>query len=124
MPMAADDIVRLIKEGIPDADVEIQDLVGDGDHYAAHVVAKEFVGKTRVQQHKMVYEALQGRMGGVLHALALTTAAPRALSRSVSSPRIRALTSVFGPVPTRARDVLVRLLVITIAGAGLIFASA
>ena len=55
----------------------IKDLAGDGDHYAAHVVAREFAGKTRVQQHKMVYEALQGRMGGVLHALALTTAPPK-----------------------------------------------
>ena len=77
MPMAADDIARLIKERFPDAEIRIEDLAGDGDHYAAHVIAKEFAGKTRVQQHKMVYEALQGRMGGVLHALALTTAAPK-----------------------------------------------
>jgi stress-induced morphogen len=77
MPMDAKEIERLIKEHLPDAEVTIRDLAGDGDHYAAHVVAKEFAGKTRLQQHKIVYEALQGRMGGVLHALALTTAAPK-----------------------------------------------
>ena len=66
----------MIKEGIPDAVVTIQDLRGDGDHYAAQVVSSEFAGKTRVQQHQMVYAALQGRMGGVLHALALNTSAP------------------------------------------------
>ena len=76
MPMDASEIERLIKARFPDAEIAIKDLAGDGDHYAAHVVAKEFVGKTRVQQHKMVYEALQGRMGDVLHALALTTTAP------------------------------------------------
>jgi stress-induced morphogen len=77
MPMDAQEIERLIRERLPDAQVTIRDLAGDGDHYAAHVVAKEFLGKTRLQQHKMVYEALQGRMGGVLHALALTTAPPK-----------------------------------------------
>lgn len=77
MPMDAKEIERLIKANFPEAEVAIRDLAGDGDHYAAHVVAKEFKGKTRVQQHKMVYDALQGRMGGVLHALALTTAAPK-----------------------------------------------
>jgi len=77
MPMDAQEIERLIKERLPGAEVTLKDLVGDGDHYAAHVVAKGFAGKTRVQQHKMVYDALQGRMGGVLHALALTTAAPK-----------------------------------------------
>jgi stress-induced morphogen len=77
MPMDAKEIERLIRERLPDAEVTIRDLAGDGDHFAAHVVAKEFVGKTRLQQHKIVYEALQGRMGGVLHALALTTAAPK-----------------------------------------------
>jgi len=76
MAMAAEDIEALILAGIPDAQVRITDLAGDGDHYAAHVVAAEFRGKTRVQQHQMVYEALGGRMGGALHALALTTAAP------------------------------------------------
>jgi stress-induced morphogen len=75
--MDANEIVRLIKAAIPDARVEIKDLAGDGDHYAAHVISAAFKGKTRVLQHKMVYEALEGRMGGVLHALALTTAAPK-----------------------------------------------
>ena len=75
MPMDANEIERLIKARFPDAQIEIKDLAGDGDHYAAHIVATEFKGKTRVQQHQMVYEALGGRMGGVLHALALTTAA-------------------------------------------------
>lgn len=77
MPMDAKEIARLIKARFPDAEVTIKDLAGDGDHYAAHVVSKAFVGKTRVQQHKMVYEALEGRMGGVLHALALTTTPPK-----------------------------------------------
>lgn len=77
MPMSAPDIERLIKAKFPDAHVEIRDLAGDGDHYAAHVVSTAFKGKSRVQQHKMVYEALQGRMGDVLHALALTTAPPK-----------------------------------------------
>jgi stress-induced morphogen len=76
MAMAADDIERLIKDRFPDARIEIQDLAGDGDHYAATVVSEEFRGKSRVQQHQMVYDALQGNMGGVLHALALKTAAP------------------------------------------------
>ena len=62
----------------PDAKIEIKDLAGDGDHYAATVISEAFRGKTRVQQHQMVYAALQGNMGGVLHALALTTAAPSA----------------------------------------------
>jgi stress-induced morphogen len=76
MPMAADDIVALIRAGIPDAEVEITDLAGDGDHYAAKVVSESFRGVPRVRQHQKVYEALGGRMGGVLHALQLTTAAP------------------------------------------------
>ncbi len=76
MAMDAHEIERLIKAKLPDATVEIRDLAGDGDHYAAHVVSPTFKGKTRVQQHKLVYDALEGRMGGVLHALALTTAAP------------------------------------------------
>jgi len=74
MAMDSAEIERLIKEKFPDAQIEIRDLAGDGDHYAAHVVSSAFKGKTRVQQHQMVYEALGGRMGGVLHALALTTA--------------------------------------------------
>ena len=77
MPMNANEIEGLIKAKIPDAKVEIKDLAGDGDHYAAHVVSASFKGKTRVVQHKMVYDALEGRMGGGLHALALTTAAPK-----------------------------------------------
>lgn len=76
MAMQADEIERLIKQALPDADVEIRDLAGDGDHYAARVVAQEFVGLSRVAQHKLVYEALGGRMGGALHALQLTTQAP------------------------------------------------
>jgi stress-induced morphogen len=74
MPMAADEIERLIKAAMPDAEIRIEDLRGDGDHYLAHVVSDAFDGKTRVQQHQMVYDALQGRMGGELHALALQTA--------------------------------------------------
>lgn len=77
MPMDAGAIESLIKESIPDAQVTIQDLAGDGDHYAALVVSAAFAGKTRVQQHQMVYQALQGRMGGELHALALQTSAPK-----------------------------------------------
>ena len=76
MAMDAREIERLIKEALPDARVEIRDLAGDGDHYAATVVSSGFKGKTRVQQHQMVYAALKGNMGGVLHALALTTSAP------------------------------------------------
>ncbi|UYN95991.1 MAG: BolA family transcriptional regulator [Enhydrobacter sp.] len=78
MPMAAEDIVRLIKEGIPDAQVDMHDMVGDGDHWAATVVSAAFAGKTKIQQHQMVYRALGERMGGVLHALKLTTMAPKA----------------------------------------------
>ncbi|MBM3582568.1 MAG: BolA family transcriptional regulator [Alphaproteobacteria bacterium] len=76
MPMAAVEIERLIKQGIPDAKVTIEDLRGDGDHYAARVESAAFKGKSRVQQHQLVYQALQGRMGGALHALQLTTVAP------------------------------------------------
>jgi stress-induced morphogen len=76
MAMAADEIGALIRSGIPDAEVEITDLAGDGDHYAARVVAESFRGVPRVRQHQRVYEALGGRMGGVLHALQLTTAVP------------------------------------------------
>ena len=76
MPMDAGEIERLIKAGIPDAEVTIRDLAGDGDHYAATVISAAFRGKSRVQQHKMVYDALQGQMGGVLHALALQTGLP------------------------------------------------
>lgn len=77
MPMSGAEIERMIKDALPDAKVTIQDLRGDGDHYAAHVVSRAFVGKSRVQQHQMVYAALQGKMGGQLHALALQTSAPQ-----------------------------------------------
>jgi stress-induced morphogen len=76
MPMHSGEIERLIKAGIPDAEVTIRDLAGDGDHYAATVIAESFRGKSRVQQHQMVYNALKGQMGGVLHALALQTGTP------------------------------------------------
>ena len=74
--MDARDIEQLIEARIPDARVTIRDLAGDGDHYAAEVVAESFRGKSRVQQHQMVYEALKGNMGGALHALALQTSVP------------------------------------------------
>lgn len=76
MPMAADDIVAMIRAAIPDAEVELRDLAGDGDHYAATVRSESFRGLSRVRQHQAVYAALDGRMGGVLHALQLTTAVP------------------------------------------------
>jgi stress-induced morphogen len=76
MAMLASDIERLIKAGIPDADVTIRDLAGDGDHYSATVISEAFRGKSRVQQHKLVYDALKGEMGGKLHALALQTGLP------------------------------------------------
>ena len=76
MAMDAREIERLIKEALPDAQVQIRDLAGDGDHYAATVVSSAFKGLTRVKQHQMVYAALKGNMGGVLHALALTTGSP------------------------------------------------
>ena len=76
MAIAAHDIERLIKESFPDALVSIDDLAGDGDHYAATVVSEAFRGKSRVEQHKMVYDALKCQMGGALHALALKTHAP------------------------------------------------
>jgi stress-induced morphogen len=76
MAMVASDIEKLIKDGVPDAQVTIEDLRGDGDHYAAYVTSPAFCGKSRVQQHQMVYQALQGRMGGELHALALQTNIP------------------------------------------------
>ncbi|WP_306016770.1 BolA family protein [Oceanicaulis sp. MMSF_3324] len=76
MPMNADDIVSLIKEGVPGAEVELTDLAGDGDHYKAVVISDAFAGMPRVKQHQMVYAALKGRMGGELHALALETRTP------------------------------------------------
>lgn len=76
MPMAAADIERMIKAKFPDAQIELRDLAGDNDHWAAHVVSASFKGKSRVQQHQMVYDALGGRMGDILHALQLTTSVP------------------------------------------------
>ena len=76
MAIDASEIEKLIKEGLPDARVSIEDLRGDGDHYAAQVVSAAFKGKSRVQQHQMVYQALKGRVGNELHALALQTSAP------------------------------------------------
>ncbi|MBM3608293.1 MAG: BolA family transcriptional regulator [Alphaproteobacteria bacterium] len=76
MAMDSAEIERLIKQALPDAKIEIRDLAGDGDHYAATVISEQFRGKTRVQQHQLVYAALKGQMGGQLHALALQTVAP------------------------------------------------
>ncbi len=76
MAMAADDIEKMIKEALPDAEIEIIDLAGDGDHYKAIITSAMFEGKSRIQQHQMVYAALKGNMGGVLHALALETRLP------------------------------------------------
>ena len=76
MAMTANDIESLIKSALPDATVVIRDLAGDGDHYAAEVVSPSFRGISRVEQHKLVYDALRGKMGGTLHALALQTSAP------------------------------------------------
>jgi stress-induced morphogen len=77
MAMAAPDIERLIRQAFPDAQVVVVDLAGDGDHYGARVTSTAFAGKSRIQQHQMVYNALQGQMGGALHALALETAVPK-----------------------------------------------
>ena len=77
MAMDAVEIETLIKESLPDAQVTIEDLRGDGDHYAAYVTSADFEGKSRVQQHQLVYAALKGRMGNELHALALQTSAPK-----------------------------------------------
>jgi stress-induced morphogen len=76
MPMTVPEIETLITEAFPDATVEIQDLAGDGDHYAAQITSAAFKGKNRVQQHQLVYQALKGRMGNELHALALQTSVP------------------------------------------------
>ena len=77
MAMDAQKIAEMITAGIPGADVRIEDLRGDGEHYAAHVIAPAFAGLTRIQQHQMVYKALQGKMGGELHALAIHTSQPK-----------------------------------------------
>ena len=76
MPMSQEQLEAALREGFPDAEIEIQDLAGDGDHYRAKIVSERFKGLPRVRQHQMVYAALQGRMGGELHALALETSAP------------------------------------------------
>lgn len=76
MGMSKEDLENVIRAGLPDADVRVEDLRGDGDHYAAYIVSPSFAGKTRIQQHQMVYKALEGRMGGELHALAIQTKAP------------------------------------------------
>ncbi len=76
MAMTPAELESLIRQALPDAEITITDLAGDGDHYKARVVSAAFKGKTRVQQHQIVYRALEGRMGGALHALALETAAP------------------------------------------------
>ncbi|OPB31727.1 BolA/IbaG family iron-sulfur metabolism protein [Bartonella sp. AR 15-3] len=77
MAMSANEIEILIRESIPDAKITIRDLAGDGEHYAAEIISENFRGKSRVQQHKMVYDALKGNMGNVLHALALQTSIPK-----------------------------------------------
>lgn len=82
MPMSATEIEQLIRERLPDAEITINDLAGDGDHYAARIVSEAFRGKTRVQQHQLVYEALRGNMGEALHALALQTSVPETPSSS------------------------------------------
>ena len=76
MPMAADEIENMIKQAIPDAQITLVDTAGDQDHWQAEIISEAFRGKSRVQQHQMVYASLQGKMGGVLHALALQTSAP------------------------------------------------
>ncbi|WP_135079785.1 BolA family transcriptional regulator [Terasakiella sp. SH-1] len=76
MAMEAHEIESMIREALPDAEIRIEDLRGDGDHYAAYVISPSFEGKSRVQQHQMIYAALQGKMGGDLHALALQTSTP------------------------------------------------
>jgi stress-induced morphogen len=77
MAMAGHEIERLIKQAFPEAEVTVVDLAGDGDHYGARITSAAFMGKSRIQQHQMVYAALQGQMGGALHALALETLVPK-----------------------------------------------
>lgn len=76
MAMDFQEIIDLIQEALPDAQITLKDLAGDGDHFAAHIVSSQFLGKTRVQQHQIVYQALQGKMGTALHALSLETSLP------------------------------------------------
>ena len=77
MGMKKEEIIEMIVKALPDAKVEVKDLAGDDNHYAATVTSTLFKGKTKVNQHKMVYDALEGKMGGVLHALSLTTLTPK-----------------------------------------------
>ncbi len=77
MPLESDTLEKLIKEAFPDAKINIIDLAGDNDHWSAEIISKEFAGKSRIQQHKMVYSSLKGKMGGELHALQLKTSAPK-----------------------------------------------
>lgn len=76
MPIAQADLETILRQGFPDAEIAVEDLAGDGDHYKARIVSTAFAGLSRVRQHQLVYAALKGRMGGELHALALETAAP------------------------------------------------
>jgi stress-induced morphogen len=85
MPMPGHEIEAAIKAAIPDAEIRLTDLAGDDDHWAAHVVSAQFAGLSRVKQHQLVYAALGGRMGGVLHALQLTTAVPASVAGSASA---------------------------------------
>ncbi len=82
MPMTSDEIERLLRQAFPDAKIELKDLRGDGDHWQASIESAAFAGKSRVRQHQMVYAALEGRVGGILHALALTTSVPSARQAS------------------------------------------
>ena len=102
MAMAANDIERLIRARIPDAKVTIQDLAGDGDHYKATVIAESFRGKSRVQQHQIVYEALKAEMGGKLHALALQTGTPDGALAQRTSPGPRSRTAAWYPLAISA----------------------
>ena len=76
MGMKREEIESMILKSLPDAEIEIKDLAGDENHYAAKIISRQFINKTKIQQHKMVYDALQGKMGGILHALSLTTQTP------------------------------------------------
>ena len=78
MPISAADLESELRQAFPDAEIRIDDLAGDGDHYRAHIVSAAFTGLTRIKQHQLVYAALKGKVGGALHALALETASPKA----------------------------------------------
>lgn len=77
MPISENELYELLKDGIADAEIRIEDLRGDGDHYAAYIVSPQFEGKSRIEQHKMVHKALDGILGGKLHAIAIQTSAPK-----------------------------------------------